>query len=250
MRREKNRRVLPITRRRQNDGRYGIGRAADHTKRKGPALHGPTGNILGEAELLPRPWDIASCRDPSLSRDVWQCYEQVVAWFNHEYVWDPTAGMIPPCWPNHPHVVHELAVLADQRRRVGISLDSNGLEEWHRYTVPAFLERLKHQTRGGCDNQHTPWPAQARATRHDSEQSRRDRYQAFRDDLAALESADGAEASQLFLEQMIVHHEGAVEMAQTQVDDGSNPDAVELAQTIIDAQTAEIQEMQDLLATL
>lgn len=70
------------------------------------------------------------------------------------------------------------------------------------------------------------------------------------DDLAALESADGPEASQLFLEQMIVHHEGAVEMAQTQVDDGSNPDAVELAQNIIDAQTTEIQEMQDLLATL
>lgn len=70
------------------------------------------------------------------------------------------------------------------------------------------------------------------------------------DDLAALESADGAEASRLFLEQMIVHHEGAVEMAQTQVDDGSNPDAVELSQTIIDAQTTEIQEMQDLLATL
>ena len=70
------------------------------------------------------------------------------------------------------------------------------------------------------------------------------------DDMAALESADGPEASRLFLEQMIVHHEGAVEMAQTQVDDGSNPDAVELAQTIIDAQTAEIQEMQDLLATL
>ena len=70
------------------------------------------------------------------------------------------------------------------------------------------------------------------------------------DDLAALESADGAEASQLFLEQMIVHHEGAVEMAQTQVDDGSNPDAIELAQTIIDAQTTEIQQMQDLLATL
>ena len=70
------------------------------------------------------------------------------------------------------------------------------------------------------------------------------------DDLAALESADGPEASRLFLEQMIAHHEGAVEMAQTQVDDGSNPDAVELAQTIIDAQTTEIQQMQDLLATL
>ena len=56
-----------------------------------------------------------------------------------------------------------------------------------RYTVPAFLERLKNQTRGGCDNQHTPWPARARATRHESEHSRHDRYQAFRDDLAALE---------------------------------------------------------------
>lgn len=41
---------------------------------------------------------------------------------------------------------------------------------------------------------------------------------------------------------MIIHHKGAVEMAQTQVDDGSNPDAVDLAQTI------EIQQMRDLLA--
>ena len=32
-------------------------------------------------------------------------------------------------------------------------------------------------------------------------------------DMAALEAADGAEAARLFLEQMIVHHEGAIEMA-------------------------------------
>ncbi len=62
------------------------------------------------------------------------------------------------------------------------------------------------------------------------------------DNLTALETADGTEASRLFLEQMIIHHKGAVEMAQTQVDDGSNPDAVDLAQTI------EIQQMRDLLA--
>ncbi|WGX98952.1 DUF305 domain-containing protein [Nocardioides sp. L-11A] len=67
------------------------------------------------------------------------------------------------------------------------------------------------------------------------------------DDLAALETAGGAEASRLFLEQMIVHHEGAVAMARTEVADGRNPDAVRLARTIIDAQTAEIQEMNDLL---
>ncbi|MFK0241810.1 DUF305 domain-containing protein [Microbacterium sp. NPDC090281] len=70
------------------------------------------------------------------------------------------------------------------------------------------------------------------------------------DDLAALQAADGTEASRLFLEQMIVHHEGAVEMAQVQVDDGSNPDAVELAQKIIDAQTEEIQAMKTLLSAL
>lgn len=70
------------------------------------------------------------------------------------------------------------------------------------------------------------------------------------DDLTALRDADGAAASRLFLEQMIAHHEGAVEMAQTQVDDGSDPEAVELAQKIIDAQTDEIQEMKDLLSAL
>ncbi|GAA1058873.1 DUF305 domain-containing protein [Agromyces bracchium] len=35
------------------------------------------------------------------------------------------------------------------------------------------------------------------------------------DDLAILEEATGDEASRLFLQQMIVHHEGAVQMAQT-----------------------------------
>ena len=69
-------------------------------------------------------------------------------------------------------------------------------------------------------------------------------------DLTALRAADGVEASRLYLEQMIVHHEGAVEMAQAQVDDGKDPAAVALAQTIIDAQTEEIQEMRDLLSAL
>ena len=70
------------------------------------------------------------------------------------------------------------------------------------------------------------------------------------DDMAELEAADGAEASRLFLEQMIEHHEGAVEMALTQLDDGQNPDAVALAQDIVDAQTGEIDQMRDMLADL
>ena len=70
------------------------------------------------------------------------------------------------------------------------------------------------------------------------------------DDMAALEAATGAEASRLFLEQMTMHHEGAIEMAQDEVDNGQNPDAVEMAQTIVDTQTAEIAQMQELLAQL
>ena len=70
------------------------------------------------------------------------------------------------------------------------------------------------------------------------------------DDLAALEAAPGPDASKLFLEQMIQHHQGAVEMAQEEVDNGQNSDAVALAETIIEAQTTEIATMKDLLDTL
>lgn len=48
----------------------------------------------------------------------------------------------------------------------------------------------------------------------------------------------------------MVHHEGAVEMAQTQVDEGKNPEAITLAQPIIDAQKAEIDQMRGILASL
>lgn len=68
------------------------------------------------------------------------------------------------------------------------------------------------------------------------------------DDLAALAAADGVESSRLFLEQMIAHHRGAVEMATAEVETGRNTDAVELARTIIAVQNSEIERMQELLA--
>lgn len=69
-------------------------------------------------------------------------------------------------------------------------------------------------------------------------------------DMQALEDATGDEASRLFLEQMIVHHEGAIEMAQDEVDNGQNPDVITLAENIIASQTTEITTMEDILATL
>lgn len=70
------------------------------------------------------------------------------------------------------------------------------------------------------------------------------------EDMAQLDNASGAEASRLFLEQMILHHEGAIQMAESQVLEGENPDAVALAERIVEDQTEEIATMQDLLATL
>ncbi|MFC9917255.1 DUF305 domain-containing protein [Agromyces binzhouensis] len=67
------------------------------------------------------------------------------------------------------------------------------------------------------------------------------------DDLAILEEATGEEASRVFLQQMIVHHEGAVRMAQTEIAQGEHPDAVELAEAVVIAQTEEIAGMQAML---
>lgn len=70
------------------------------------------------------------------------------------------------------------------------------------------------------------------------------------EDMAALEAAQGTEASRLFLTQMIAHHEGAVTMAQQEVDGGQDPAAVALARSIIDTQQREITTMQGIVDSL
>jgi uncharacterized protein (DUF305 family) len=67
------------------------------------------------------------------------------------------------------------------------------------------------------------------------------------DDMAGLETASGQEFDQMFLTMMIEHHEGAIDMAQTERADGEFPDAIAMAEDIEQAQTEEIQTMQDLL---
>jgi hypothetical protein len=101
---------------------------------------------LRDLASVPRPWYPATCRTPQLRKEVWSWLEAVVTWLNHEYVWD-VGDVIPPCWPQHPHLVHEIAVLADQRRRAGQALTSEPLEEWHRYSLPSFTERMRTRLR-------------------------------------------------------------------------------------------------------
>lgn len=69
-------------------------------------------------------------------------------------------------------------------------------------------------------------------------------------DMKQLESAQGTAAARLFLTQMVTHHQGAIMMAQTEMSQGKNADAIKLSRDIVTAQEAEIKEMQDLLATL
>lgn len=67
------------------------------------------------------------------------------------------------------------------------------------------------------------------------------------EDMDALEEADGAAAGDLFLEQMIVHHEGAIDMAEDVLDDGEHPDVRELAENIVESQADEIEQMRSML---
>jgi uncharacterized protein (DUF305 family) len=92
------------------------------------------------------------------------------------------------------------------------------------------------------------WGAERTAEEHDGHDGMSGMM--TEEDLQALDGATPPESDRLFLEQMIAHHEGAVEMAQTEVDEGSDAAAVEMAQTIIDTQTAEIATMEDLLTSM
>lgn len=69
-------------------------------------------------------------------------------------------------------------------------------------------------------------------------------------DMAALQNAQGAAASKLFLTQMIEHHKGAIAMARTEVDSGQFPAATEMARTIIASQQQEIDNMESMLASM
>ncbi len=60
---------------------------------------------------------------------------------------------------------------------------------------------------------------------------------------AALEGKTGAEFDAIFLREMIIHHEGAVDMAKAALDQAGDERIKALAREIIAAQEKEISEM-------
>ena len=66
------------------------------------------------------------------------------------------------------------------------------------------------------------------------------------DQMSRLCQATGAAFDRAFLQMMTAHHQGAIQMAQTELADGQNPEAKALAQKIITAQQGEITQMRTL----
>lgn len=65
----------------------------------------------------------------------------------------------------------------------------------------------------------------------------------------ALKNASGAAFDNLYLEGMIEHHQGAIQMAHM-IQDSANPEARALGDAIVKTQTAEIAQMRSLLTAM
>jgi len=65
--------------------------------------------------------------------------------------------------------------------------------------------------------------------------------------MVKLDNLKGADFDTLWLQSMISHHQGAIEMAKTEIADGKSADLISLAQNIAAAQQAEIDQMKKIL---
>ena len=68
-------------------------------------------------------------------------------------------------------------------------------------------------------------------------------------DMTALEDAPDGDFQTMWLEMMIEHHSGAIDMAEAETEQGQYKPAIDLAEEIAESQAGEIQTMEDLLAS-
>lgn len=111
------------------------------------------------------------------------------------------------------------AIIRDQNRE--IEQMQTWYQEWYESEVPDMPGRMMGRNSG---------------------QRMMGMHSTMMGDLETLSNAD--DFDQEFIRQMIPHHQMAVMMAQMVVDTANQPEIRELAQTIIESQTAEINQMQ------
>ncbi|GAB2505271.1 DUF305 domain-containing protein [Nocardia heshunensis] len=68
-----------------------------------------------------------------------------------------------------------------------------------------------------------------------------------KDQMTKLAAASGPEFDKMWMQMMIEHHQGAIDMANTELAQGSNADSKALAQSIVTAQQQEIGQMNTML---
>lgn len=135
---------------------------------------------LRRVALFPRPWDPPSC-PPELRHLLYGWLDEVVGWINAEHTWR-VERLIPICWLDHPHIVHELATVACLRWEAEYAVSAMVLEEWHRYTLPMFLERVAQRVGpGGCPpGRHQASPGEPRNLLYRDQEQVRSRRRARR----------------------------------------------------------------------
>jgi uncharacterized protein (DUF305 family) len=69
-------------------------------------------------------------------------------------------------------------------------------------------------------------------------------------DMKELEAMKGVAFDKMFAEMMIEHHEGAIEMAEDERKNGGNAGARKLAGEVVTAQTAEVEQLEEILDRL
>ncbi|WP_245916750.1 hypothetical protein [Nocardioides gansuensis] len=140
-------------------------------------------DAVRELAQIPRPWDPGSCTG-KIRSELWEWLDLVAMWVNEQHLWNLARPGIPECWPAHPHLVHDLAVLACGRHYTRFALTPAALEDWHRYALPGFLERLHDRLGDGCQpGKHQPRPRHDRDETHAATPQRQGRRQRYTDDV-------------------------------------------------------------------
>lgn len=133
-------------------------------------------DAFGDIDCLPRPWEPATCTK-AIRAQLWPWLDDVAAWINHQYTWDAERA-IPECWPLHPRIAHELPVVACLRVTAVLDIVPDKLEDWHRYTLPMFIDRFTADNH--CQpGKHVPWSGTNRHQRFTESPARDNRHRLF-----------------------------------------------------------------------
>lgn len=135
--------------------------------------------------------------------------------------------------------MEELAAQIRDAQGPEIELMADWLEEWDE-EVP---ETMRDHSHAGHDQGDASDTMEGMGPEHDDMPG-----MMSADDFEDLEEARDGAFQEMWLRMMIEHHEGAIEMAETEQEEGRFEPALDLAGQIIESQTAEIETMQEMLA--